>query len=313
MVETARVQYVFLDVVGFTKNRSVEAQSDIIAGLNDLMILAVQSVDLPLDSIVFLPTGDGMAVAMIDVPAVDVHLRWALEVLRRTAHRNSHTEDASRRFEVRIGINENIDNVLLDINQRRNVAGAGVSMAQRIMDKADAGQILVGQAVYDVLRQREKYLSSFRVFHASGKHDVAFPVYQYLSKDSPGLNVATPSAFAAKGIEPAKLTKQVAYYIAHAAQNRPFLRLRKADPARDDAATVLLAFLSEDSLKASETPVHEEATPKTWRAGSASFEEQYQHYYEIDFWPLVDLAKLLQEKYLQRYSQHFEAANYFTS
>jgi len=313
MLETARVQYVFLDVVGFTSNRSVEAQSEVVATLNDVVTKALQAMAVPSERTVLLPTGDGIAIALIDVSGIDVHLRLALEILRLIAAHNSITSDAMRQFEIRIAINENIDNVLPDINGRRNVAGAGISMAQRIMDKADASQVLVGHAVYDVLRQRQRYFSSFRAFTATGKHGVTFSVYQYLSKDAPGLSVTVPSAFAAKKVEPAKLTKFAAYYMAHAVANRAFLLSRKSDPARDYVATVLLNFLAEDSVAASETGPHEEATKCTWHASVASFEEQYHYYYGLDFWSLVRLADLLRTRYLQPYREHFETANYMTS
>jgi class 3 adenylate cyclase len=310
MVETARVQYVFFDVVGFTRDRSVEAQSGIVACLNDVVTRAVQAMDLPMDHIVFLPTGDGMAIALIDVSGVDIHLRLAIGILQQISEHNSRAADEMRRFEVRIGINENVDNIVLDINGRRNVAGAGISMAQRIMDKADAGQILVGRTVYEILRQREKYMSSFREFAATGKHGVTLPVYQFLSKDFPGLSVNPPSAFLRRKIEPAKLTKFVAYYMAHAVKNRAFFLSRKRDSLRDQTAIVLLTFLAEDSVRISETPSHDKPTIKTWQADTASFQQQYEHYREVDFWPQMKLADLLVEKHLTQYAEYFEGGTY---
>lgn len=315
MVETARVQYVFLDVVGYTNNRSVEAQSEVVAILNHMVKATLNNIvtktlqemgmDAPPDQTILIPTGDGIAIALIDTVGFDVHLRVALEILRLIAEHNSITSDVMRRFEIRIGINENIDNVLLDINGKRNVAGAGISMAQRIMDKADASQILVGFTVYDVLRQREKYFSSFRVYSATGKHGVKFNVYQFLSKDAPGLSITVPSAFAAKKIEPVRLTKFVAYYMAYAEKNRAFLTSRKNDSSREYPATVLLCFLAEDSKTASETPFHEKADTATWGAGVESFEKQYIHYNEIEFWVIAKLAGFLSGEHLGTYSEHF--------
>jgi len=310
MIEIARVQYVFLDVVGFTKNRSVEAQSEVVATLNDVVTRSLHSVNVAEEDTVFLATGDGIAIAMIEVRGFDIHLRLAVEILRLIDEHNSATSDAMRKFEVRIGINENIDNVLKDINGRRNVAGAGISMAQRIMDKADASQILVGSTVYEVLRQREQYFSSFRPFTAKGKHGVTFSVYQFLSADCPGLNVTVPSVFAVKNIEPKKLTKFVAYFIAPAVSNKSFLFSRKNDPVRKYAATVLLSFLAKDSVSASETPQYAKPFKITWNAGLASFEEQYEHYIKIDYWPICELAGLLEQEHLQGYSDYFEGINW---
>jgi hypothetical protein len=44
MAETARVKYVFLDIVGFTRDRSVEAQSDVISKLNEVVREALHTV-----------------------------------------------------------------------------------------------------------------------------------------------------------------------------------------------------------------------------------------------------------------------------
>jgi len=290
VVETGRVQCVFLDIVGFTKNRSVEAQSDLVATLNDVVTRAMECLPILAPSAVLLPTGDGMAVALVDVAGVDVHLRLALEILRLVAEHNAAETDAMRRFEVRMGINENIDNLVVDINGRRNVAGAGISMAQRIMDKADGGQVLVGQTVHEVLRQRESYLSSFRKFGARGKHGIEFDVYQFVAKDALGLNVAVPSAFAPKGFERPKLSELAAHYMCHAITNREFLEAQKGDPVRDYVGVVLLGFLAADSLEAASTLSHDEPMTRTWRAGSASFEEQYRHYSKMEFWPLAEFV-----------------------
>jgi len=307
VVETGRVQCVCLDIVGFTKNRSVEAQSDLVATLNNVVAKAIESLSISSPSAVLLPTGDGIVVALVDLAGVDIHLRLALEILRLVAVHNAAETDAMRRFEVRVGINENVDNLVVDINGRRNVAGAGISMAQRIMDKADGGQVLVGETVYEVLRQRESYLSSFRRFGAKGKHDIAFTVYQFLDKTAQGLNVAVPSAFASRVFEQPKLSKLAAHYMCHAIANREFLVAQKGDPMRNRAGGVLLGFLAGDSLEAASTPSHEVPMPETWRAGSASFEEQYRHYSTTEFWLLAKLSRLFEDQHLSRYSQCFES------
>ena len=67
-----------------------------------------------------------------------------------------------RKFDVRIGVNENVDNLIFDINDRANLTGAGINYARRIMDYADGGNILISQTVYERLSQREKYLEKFK-------------------------------------------------------------------------------------------------------------------------------------------------------
>jgi hypothetical protein len=75
------------------------------------------------------------------------------------------------------------------------LAGAGISVASRIMDMADGDQILVGYSVYDTLRYREKYVSAFRPYKATVKHGQTFDVYQLVLEGAPGLDTGTPKAF----------------------------------------------------------------------------------------------------------------------
>src|SRR5665647_3325223 len=185
MNDTAYVRYVFLDTVEFTK-KSVEAQSDVVEMLNTTVISALEAVSVSLDQTILIPTGDGIAIALTGDADINVNFRLALEILRLIAKHNATTDDSMRRFEVRIGINENHDNLVVDVNGKQNVAGLGISMAQRIMDKADGGQILVGHSVFEVLRGREKYLSSFRRYEATGKHGITFSVHQFVADDAQG-------------------------------------------------------------------------------------------------------------------------------
>lgn len=311
MAETAHVKYVFLDVVGFTRNRSVEAQSDVVAKLNDVVRQALGTIEAPAGDTILIPTGDGIAIALLRAWAFDIHLRLGLEILRLVADHNGATEDLMRQFQVRIGINENVDNLILDINGKRNVAGNGISIAQRIMDNADGGQVLLGQMVHETLRPREKYMQSFRPFQAREKHGAVFPVYQFVAKDCSGLDTNPPSAFVVRQTARPRFTKFAAYYVAHAATNREFLLSRKNDSVRDYVAVVLFCFLAEDSVARCEATVHESASTRTWRAGFASFEEQYDHYHEMDFWVLVELADLLRDKHVKAYADYFEQAGRF--
>jgi hypothetical protein len=63
MIETAAVKYVFLDIVGFTRGRTVEAQSELVVRLNLIVARAIAEVAADEKETIFLPTGDGMAIA----------------------------------------------------------------------------------------------------------------------------------------------------------------------------------------------------------------------------------------------------------
>jgi hypothetical protein len=312
--KTARTKYINLDIVGFTKGRSVEAQSELVATLNEIVSSSVGEVEIDKDRLIYLPTGDGICIALLDQGEFDVHLDIALGILAKTAAHNKATEDKMRQFEVRIGLNENVDNVVTDVNESRNVAGTGINMSQRIMSLADSGQILLGQAVHEILVGREKYMNTFREFQGVDKHGNKFPVYQFIA-DAPGLNTDTPSQFKLKAkIEP-KLSKLIAYYLGHALQNRDFLYGSKEAPCFDYAAPILLYLKALDSVEKSGSSEYDSLFPVTYKEGEANFEEQYAHYCSIakeDFYFCAKMTNLLTSYILWDYNDCFESANYGT-
>ena len=52
------------------------------------------------------------------------------------------TKKVSRNIQVRMGVHSGPINQVTDVNDRVNVAGTGINIAQRLMDCADAGHIL---------------------------------------------------------------------------------------------------------------------------------------------------------------------------
>jgi class 3 adenylate cyclase len=309
--ETASVQYVFLDVVGFTKDRSVEAQSDIIENLNRLVGESLTTLSIPREKLIVLPSGDGMCLAVIELThPFDVNLQLALDILERIDAYNLQTADAMRRFQVRIGINENIDNLITDFNGNRNVAGAGINMAQRIMEKGDECNVLISENVYETLRHREKYMNKFRPLSAKGKHGLTFNIYQYIKEEHNGLNTEIPSIFTHKNLPPRRLSKFVAYYLRHAIANRDLFLSKKDKAMFPYAGIILLYFLANDDLDASEATQYDYFQPKTWSAGKATVEEQLEHYYDLESWVLIQFSKEIMERYLDGESECFEESSW---
>jgi class 3 adenylate cyclase len=306
MSQTANVKYVCVDVVGFTKNRSVEAQSDVVGLLNGVITQALKSCGLNPDNIILLPTGDGVLVAIIESKEWDIDVRLSVAILEQVEESNRRAPDDMRKFALRIGVNENVDNLVSDINNSRNVAGAGISQAQRIMDTADANQILVGQTVFDRLSPREKYMSQFRPYIGQGKHGSTFRVYQYIAKTVGVLNTEPPTIFQEKSLAKPRFTSFAAYYVAHAIKNEDFLKSITGDLGRQWAAPVLLFYLATDSIRKSETSPYDTPYLRTWKAGIASFSDQYGHYRSIDTSILVDLEALMANRYLDQYQEYFE-------
>ena len=104
------------------------------------------------DELVCLPTGDGMALVFFH--DVESPARCALELNQALT-----AEPAVR---VRMGVHSGPVYRVEDINANRNVTGAGINVAQRIMDYGDAGHILVSKPVADILMQLSAWTTSLR-------------------------------------------------------------------------------------------------------------------------------------------------------
>src|SRR5215207_3694596 len=114
-------KYIFLDVVGFTRGRHVEAQASIVEKLNEIVrhVLDV-SLKVPENDCILIPTGGGICIVLLgrDAP-YDAHVQVAFGILARLDAHNENTADEMLRFEVRVGLNENRDNEITDINGHR--------------------------------------------------------------------------------------------------------------------------------------------------------------------------------------------------
>lgn len=309
--QTATVKYVYLDIVSFTKNRSVEAQSDLIFHLNRIVKEAHDQLTYYEGYPIYLPSGDGVCIALVGgaIHPYDVHLQLALNILRSIKQYNENTVEEMRRFQVRIGINENVDSLVTDINGKTNVAGLGINMSERIMNCADGGQILVSQIVYEQLRAREEYISSFRHFDATGKHGIQFPVYQYIKSNVEGLNSNFPSLFTQAT---PRLTRHSAYYLAHAIRNKGFFITKRDDVNLRYAGVILLHFLAQDSQETEKRSPYSSVGPKTWGSQNATIDVQYTYYADSDFAVNQELCELLIDTYLGRFSECFELVDFTT-
>jgi hypothetical protein len=99
-----------------------------------------------------------------------------------------------------MGINSGPVSGITDVNNRANVAGAGINTAQRVMDCGDAGHILLSKRVAEDLaqyRQWQPYLHDLG--ECKVKHDVTLSLAN-LYTDELG-NPALPQKFAKAPIE----------------------------------------------------------------------------------------------------------------
>src|SRR4051812_33434926 len=88
-----------------------------------------------------LPTGDGMALVFFSDP--EAPLQCAIEIAQEVKN--------NPELRLRMGLHSGPVNRLVDVNESGNVAGAGIDIAQRVMDCGDAGHILLSRRVaYDL-------------------------------------------------------------------------------------------------------------------------------------------------------------------
>ncbi|MFH0735234.1 MAG: adenylate/guanylate cyclase domain-containing protein [bacterium] len=305
-VTTVPVKYIFLDIVNFTQGRSVEAQSDLVKMLNGIVKATVESNGIKKEQVIYLPTGDGICISLLYVEQpYDIHVKIAVEIIGRVAKHNNNHIDPMRQFKVRIGVNSNIDNITIDINDNKNIAGTGVNMCQRIMTLADGNQLMVGATVYEMLRNREKYMHSFTRYETFVKHNEKLVVFQFVKPNIDGLNIETPSCFDALNSEGEKLNKFIAYFFVHSILNRKFF-IRKQNTQDLIIGTVLLWSIATDSLSEAESTDIKPTSFITWKAKKASFEEQFQYYSTIDMRILWSLFRYIVKYDLQVYERFFE-------
>jgi adenylate cyclase len=137
----------FIDIVGFSK-LIINEQSELIRRLNEIVrgtdqFRAAESEK----KLISLPTGDGMALVFRNSP--EAPAECALEISRTL---KNHPE-----LQVRMGIHSGPVNEVVDLNERANIAGAGINIAQRVMDCGDAGHILLSKRAADDLAQYRKW------------------------------------------------------------------------------------------------------------------------------------------------------------
>ena len=308
---TKLVKYVFLDVVGFTSNRSVEAQTDIVGILNKIVRTALTSCDIETNGVILIPTGDGICISILDQSTpFDIHISLALSILSAIEEHNQAIKDMMRKFQVRIGINENVDNIVTDINGHQNLAGAGINFCQRVMSAADEGQILVGQVVWETLRHRERHMKSFKRYDARIKHDNTVTVYQFIEEGHQGLSITTPAQFAIQKSKPHTLSEFEAYYFAHALKHRPLLSSKLDDSRLQYSGVVLLWFLAIDSLEVAHSSVYTKPNFKIHGKGAMPVSNCLEYYLGIDFWVCVELCDYYVKESLQNIAEYFESGEY---
>lgn len=162
----------FIDIVGYSK-KLINEQTALVGRLNEMVRGSEQSrAAEAAGKLIRIPTGDGMALAFFTTP--DAPVRCAIEL--------SQADQTDPKLELRMGIHTGPVDQIADVNERSNVAGAGINLAQRVMDCGDAGHILLSQRLADDLGQYERWRNYLHdLGEVEVKHGVKLGIVNFYS------------------------------------------------------------------------------------------------------------------------------------
>ena len=156
----------FIDIVGYSK-LLIDEQRARLRELSDVVLAARQVRDAKNEQLVRLPTGDGMALVFRN--SSEEPVQCALEVAQALI--------LQPQIKVRMGVHSGPVSEVTDLNGHANLAGAGINIAQRVMDCGDAGHILLSQRVAGDLEQYRQWQSAL---HDLGECEVKHGIRLHL-------------------------------------------------------------------------------------------------------------------------------------
>jgi class 3 adenylate cyclase len=146
-IELEIAHVLFIDIVGYSK-LSINDQRAAIDELTQAVRMSEQVQNAEAAArLIKIPTGDGMALVFYKSPEEPVEC--ALEL-------SSALKEHPKR-QLRMGVHSGPVSGVIDVNGQANLAGAGLNMAQRVMDCGDAGHILLSKRVADDLGEYEHW------------------------------------------------------------------------------------------------------------------------------------------------------------
>src|ERR1041385_9059978 len=164
----------FVDIVGYTK-LLIHEQLEHLEKLREIArATETFRVAQTEGKLMRLPTGDGGALVFRTTPEAPV--KCAIEIAREL---KKHPE-----LRVRMGIHSGPVKDVTDLSEQGNIAGAGINIAQRVMDCGDAGHILLSKRVADDLEQYARWRP---LLHDLGgcevKHGVSLALFNLYSDE----------------------------------------------------------------------------------------------------------------------------------
>jgi TolB-like protein/class 3 adenylate cyclase/Tfp pilus assembly protein PilF len=142
-IELEIAHVLFTDIVGYSKlpihqqRAVVERLNEIVRGTDEFQAAEAAG------RLIKIPTGDGITLVFYHSPEAPVEC--ALEISRAL---KQHPE-----VQLRMGVHSGPVSGVIDATGKANVAGAGINIAQRVMDCGDAGHILLSKHVAEDLEE----------------------------------------------------------------------------------------------------------------------------------------------------------------
>jgi TolB-like protein/class 3 adenylate cyclase len=192
-IELEIAYVLFIDIVGYSKLVTHE-QRRLLELLNRIVREAEHFRTAEANGrLITVPTGDGMALVFYNTPEAPVEC--ALEI---SSAAREHPD-----LKLRMGIHSGPVSGVVDVSGRSNIAGAGINIAQRVMDCGDAGHVLVSRHMAEDL---EQYGHWKRHLHDLGecevKHGVRVSVVNLYTEDLGNPEVPQKFRQARKGAAP---------------------------------------------------------------------------------------------------------------
>jgi TolB-like protein/class 3 adenylate cyclase len=162
------IAYILLiDVVGYSKllvNEQIELLQElkqIVRSSESFHAAEVRG------ELIRVPTGDGMALVFFRSP--EEPARCALEISKELQdHPN---------IRLRMGVHSGPVNRVMDVNEKTNIAGSGINVAQRVLDCGDAGHVLLSAHVAEDLAEYRHWQPHL---HNLGQCEVKYGLHLHL-------------------------------------------------------------------------------------------------------------------------------------
>src|SRR5438132_4088580 len=190
----------FTDIVGYSK-LPINQQRALVQRLNEVVrgtdeYQAAESAG----RLITIPTGDGITLVFYDSP--ETPAECALEISRAL---KEHPK-----VQLRMGIHSGPVSGVIDATGKANVAGAGINMAQRVMDCGDAGHILLSKHVAEDLEEYPHWqLHLHELGECEVKHGVRVSVVNLYTEELG--NPAVPEKLKAARVAAAARRKRAAF------------------------------------------------------------------------------------------------------